>query len=74
MINEKAWDYSICNIGHPCKECTDTCSFRKEINMENDKYPCDICEPPHMCGYCNLCEEWEKTHPKKEIPENYDWE
>lgn len=76
MKDEAAWDYSLCQIGHPCDKCTDTCSFkiRKEHNMQEDKYPCDNCEPPHMCGYCTLCEEWEKTHPKKEIKEKYEWD
>lgn len=46
--------------------------------MEQDRYPCDNCPPPHMCGYCTLCEEWEKTHPKTETEtktkSKYDWE
>lgn len=28
MKYEKAWDYSHCNIGHPCEHCDDTCTFR----------------------------------------------
>ena len=74
MKDEKVWDYSYCLIGSPCNICIDTCTFRKESNMNEDKYPCDNCEPPHMCGYCTLCEEWEKTHPKKENKEKYEWE
>lgn len=42
--------------------------------MEQDKYLCDDCPPPHMCGYCTLREEWEKTHPKKETKEKYEWD
>ena len=45
-------------------------------NKEKEQYPCDVCPPPHMCGYCTLCEEWEKTHPKTETKtkDKYDWE
>jgi len=39
-----------------------------------EQFPCDQCEPPHMCGYCTLREEWEKTHPKKETKEKYEWD
>ena len=78
MKDDKVWDYSDCQIGHPCKNCISKCAFkiRKDENMEQDKYPCDNCPPPHMCGYCTLCEEWEKSHPtnKKEIKEKYTWE
>ena len=44
--------------------------------MEQEKYPCDNCPPPHMCGYCTLCEEWDKAHPKPENQElkKYNWE
>ena len=28
MKDEKIWDYSQCNIGHPCEHCDDTCTFR----------------------------------------------
>jgi len=74
MKDEKSWNYSQCLIGNPCNTCIKSCSFRKESNVEKDKFPCDHCEPPHMCGYCTLCEEWEKTHPKKENKEKYEWE
>lgn len=40
MKDEKVWDYSQCQIGHPCKECTDTCSFKietQENNKENEE-------------------------------------
>ena len=39
-----------------------------------EQFPCDQCEPPHMCGYCTLREEWKKTHPKKENKEKYEWD
>lgn len=42
--------------------------------MEQEKYPCDNCPPPHMCGYCTLCEEYEEAHPKRETKEKYEWE
>ena len=28
MKDEKLWDYSQCQIGHPCTNCIDTCSFK----------------------------------------------
>ena len=28
MKDEKSWDYSNCQIGHPCKKCINTCTFR----------------------------------------------
>ena len=48
--------------------------MEQDKNMEQDKCPCDNCTPPHMCGYCTLREEWEKTHPKKETKEKYEWD
>lgn len=76
MKDEKVWDYFDCQIGHPCTNCISSCTFkiRKDKNMEPDKYPCDDCPPPHMCGYCTLREEWEKTHSKKETKEKYEWD
>ena len=45
MKDEKVWDNSQCQIGHPCNECTDTCSFKIKTysldkgqdEKENDK-------------------------------------
>jgi hypothetical protein len=73
MKDENVWDYSHCNIGHPCSNCDDTCSFRKEVKMK--EFPCDNCEI-HMCGYCTLKEKWNKEHPKPENQElkKYDWD
>ena len=28
MKDERVWDFSECQIGHPCDACVDTCSFR----------------------------------------------
>jgi len=28
MKDEKVWDFSQCQIGHPCSACINTCSFR----------------------------------------------
>ena len=28
MKDEKIWDYSKCNIGSPCENCIETCTFR----------------------------------------------
>ena len=28
MKDENTWDYSDCNIGHPCQNCDDICTFR----------------------------------------------
>ena len=28
MKDEKAWDYSLCQIGNPCTNCINTCSFK----------------------------------------------
>lgn len=41
-----------------------------------EQFPCDQCEPPHMCGYCNLKEEWKKTHPQplSNTTTQYSWE
>jgi len=30
MKDEKVWDYTKCQIGHPCNECTDTYNFKKK--------------------------------------------
>lgn len=30
MKDEKVWDYSQCQIGHPCYGCTDKCTFYKK--------------------------------------------
>lgn len=37
MKDEKAWDYTICNIGHPCKKCLEDCGFRKPYSRDNDQ-------------------------------------
>jgi hypothetical protein len=42
MKNEKVWDYSICNIGHPCTNCIKECTFRlvkdaDEKEKENER-------------------------------------
>ena len=42
MKDEKVWDYSDCQIGHPCKNCDIKCTFRldkgvDEKEKENDK-------------------------------------
>ena len=77
MKDETVWDFSQCLIGHPCNICIETCSFRKGCIMDNkekEQHPCDVCPPPHMCGYCTLDEEWDKTHPKNTNFEKFDWE
>ena len=78
MKDERVWDFTECQIGHPCTNCANDCTFRirKDKKMEQEKYPCDNCPPPHMCGYCTLCEEWDKVHPKPENKElqKYDWD
>jgi hypothetical protein len=28
MKDEKVWDYSDCQIGHPCNKCIKECTFR----------------------------------------------
>lgn len=67
-----------CLIGSPCSECIETCGYRKEKMEEKkvEQFPCDQCEPPHMCGYCNLLEEWKKAHPQSlsNTTEQYSWE
>ena len=30
MKDEKIWDYSHCNIGHPCDRCDEFCTFNKQ--------------------------------------------
>lgn len=42
MKDEKVWDYSICNIGHPCTNCIKECTFRldkgaDEKEKENER-------------------------------------
>ena len=38
MKDETVWDYSICNIGHPCSKCIDSCSFKKiTCSRDNDQ-------------------------------------
>ncbi len=34
MKDEKVWDYSKCNIGHPCSKCIKKCSFRLEKDAD----------------------------------------
>jgi hypothetical protein len=36
MKDEKVWDYSICNIGSPCKQCI-KCNFSKPTVVLNDQ-------------------------------------
>ena len=38
MKDEKAWDYTVCNIGNPCRNCISTCSFIKlTCSRDNDQ-------------------------------------
>lgn len=30
MKDKKFWNYTICNIGNPCKICIKTCTFRRD--------------------------------------------
>lgn len=34
MKDEKWWDYSHCNIGHPCLKCIKTCTFRRDNDAD----------------------------------------
>lgn len=34
MKDEKVWDYSICNIGHPCTHCIKECTFRLDKGVD----------------------------------------
>ena len=35
MKDEKVWDYSHCQIGHPCSHCLDSCTFKiKTYSLE----------------------------------------
>ena len=36
MKAKELWDYSHCQIGHPCELCTDTCSFKKDMEEEKN--------------------------------------
>jgi len=33
MKDEKVWDYSHCQIGHPCSECDDICTFKTTYSL-----------------------------------------
>ena len=37
MKYEPVWDYSECQIGHPCNKCVDTCSFKTPKCDESTK-------------------------------------
>ena len=34
MKDKTAWDYSICNIGHPCTNCINECTFRLDKDVD----------------------------------------
>ena len=34
MKDEKVWDYSDCQIGHPCKNCDIKCTFRLDKDAD----------------------------------------
>lgn len=35
MKDEKVWDYSQCQIGHPCSKCDDICTFKITFRRDN---------------------------------------
>ena len=35
MKDEKVWDYSQCQIGHPCDACVETCTFKITYSRDN---------------------------------------
>jgi hypothetical protein len=37
MKEKTVWDFSHCNIGHPCKECVETCSFKITYSRVDDQ-------------------------------------
>jgi hypothetical protein len=37
MKDERVWDMSICNIGHPCTNCIKTCTFRLDTKDADKK-------------------------------------
>ena len=40
MKDEKVWDMSICNIGHPCTNCIKECTFRldsKDVDKKENE-------------------------------------
>ena len=53
MKDEKVWDMSECQIGHPCTECTDTCSFK--IRKDNN-----------MCEFCKI-RKWDPNHQNNSV-------
>lgn len=34
MKDEKVWDYSDCQIGHPCNNCIKECTFRRDSGVD----------------------------------------
>lgn len=54
MKDEKVWDYSICNIGHPCTNCIKECTFRLDKDVdEKEKENERIIEEPKGTTKCN---------------------
>ena len=54
MKDEKVWDYSICNIGHPCKNCDDICTFRRDNDAdEKEKENERITKESKRTAKCN---------------------
>ena len=37
MKYEKVWDYSQCQIGHPCSNCDDICTFKITYSLVKDQ-------------------------------------
>lgn len=54
MKDEKIWDYSICNIGHPCTNCIKECTFRLDKDVdEKEKENERTIEEPQGTAKCN---------------------
>lgn len=34
MKDERVWDYSDCQIGHPCANCIKECTFRRDSGAD----------------------------------------
>jgi len=54
MKDEKIWDYSICNIGHPCTNCDKKCTFRLDKGAdEKEKKNERTTKEPKGTEQCN---------------------
>lgn len=53
MKDETVWNYTKCQIGHPCSNCIKECTFRRDNDADEKEN--------EMCKFCEI-RKWDPNH------------